>query len=229
MLALIAITLLLASCRTIATTSELTDADYERVYGIVLQEAGNNAILDIFRSLNDGKESLIHPDYSFLDTYRSRIPGLDRILRNWTSTATGFLIPSFDRFQQLVKELFASVETPDCVKLLSDDDTSVSRYVRESCSDIMVETVGAFISDLDVSAWREALVQYSAWARARALLYDEDNPLLVAIPSDSETRQMIAPFLVDLFFSYMEKSESLFRTTPDPDMDSVAASILGLQ
>ncbi len=229
LLVLIAIVFMLASCKTVATTSEYTEEDYEFVYNLVLNESRSDAVQNLFISLNEGKEDMIPSEYSFLKEYRSKVPGLDRILTNWSKTTRDFLVPSFDTFRQFVIEIFSSAEKPDCKTIIEAGDDSISQYFKEQCSAVMTADIKAFISDIDVSEWRETVVQYSAWVNTRELLYDEDNPEIGAIPTDEETREMLSQHLVDLFFTFLSKYETLFRTTPDPDMDSLAASILGLQ
>lgn len=229
LLVLIAIVFMIASCKTVATTSEYTEEDYEYVYNLVLDRSRSDAELNLFINLNEGKEDMIPADYSFLKEYRYRVPGLDRILTNWSKTTRGLLVPNFDVFQKFVTELFSSTQKPDCKVVIEAGGDSISQYLREQCSAEMVADISAFITDLDVSAWREAAVQYSAWVNTREHLYEEDNPEIKAIPSDDEIREMLSQHLVDLFFTFLSKYETLFRTTPDPEMDSLAASILGLQ
>ncbi len=229
LLVLIAIVFMLASCKTVTTETEYSQEDYELVYSLVLAQSRSDAVQNLFISLNEGQEDMIPSDYSFLRLYRSRVPGLDRILTNWATTTSGFLVPSFDVFQRFVAELFDSAAMPDCKEILNQGDDSISLYIKEQCQAEMVADIDAFIADIDVSAWRETVVQYSAWVNTRALLYDEENPAIGDIPTDEEIRRMLSQHLVDLFFSFLSKYETLFRTTPDPEMDSLAAEILGLQ
>lgn len=229
MLVLMAIVFMLASCKTVATTSEYTEENYEYVYNLVLDRSRSDAVLNLFINLNEGKEDMIPADYSFLKEYRYKVPGLDRILTNWAQTTIGFLVPNFDVFQQFVMELFSSVEKPDCKAIIEAGGDSISQYLKEQCSAEMVADINAFLSNIDVSEWKETVVQYSAWVNTRELLYNEDNPSISSVPADEEIREMLSQHLVDLFFSFLSKYETLFRTTPDPEMDSLAASILGLQ
>jgi hypothetical protein len=229
LLVLIAIVFMIASCKTVAKTSEYTEENYEYVYNLVLDRSRSDAVLNLFINLNEGKEDMIPADYSFLKEYRYRVPGLDRILTNWSKTTRELLVPNFDVFQKFVTELFSSTQKPDCKVVIETGGDSISQYLREQCSAEMVADISAFITDLDVSAWRETAVQYSAWVNTREHLYEEDNPEIKAIPSDDEIREMLSQHLVDLFFTFLSKYETLFRTTPDPEMDGLAASILGLQ
>ncbi|MBR2281587.1 MAG: hypothetical protein IJ863_03085 [Spirochaetales bacterium] len=229
LLVLIIIAFTLVSCKTVATSADYDEETYESVYNLILDKSRSDAVLNLFISLNEGEEDMIPNEYSFLRDYRYRVPGLDRILTNWSRTTRGFLVPSFDTFQRFVSELFASVEKPDYRAIVESGGSPISLYLQQECSDAMTADIEGFISDIDVSAWNEAVVQYSAWANTRRLLYEEDNPEIVRGSTDDETRHMLAKHLVDLFFSVLQRYEFLFRTTPDPEMDSVAAAILGLQ
>ncbi len=229
LLTLISIALMLVSCKTAETELSYSDEEYDHVFGIVLEEAKSSSIMAIFKSLNEGTENMIPSEYSFFEQYRDQVPGLDRLLDNWAQTTMNYLVPSFDTFQKFISELFSSTASPNSRELLSAEDDSISKYYKAQCYGAIKENIDSFLSGLDITELREAIIQYNAWSSTRALLYDNENPYARMDYSDAELRSVVSEYLVDLFFSYFARYETLFRTTPDPEMESLAAAILGLQ
>jgi len=228
-LLLASLMLLLPSCRSTVTEVEFTDEEYDQVLNLVLDKARSDSIIDIFKSLNEGSEDMIPSEFEFFEEYRYQVPGLDGILKNWAQTTMNHLVPSFDIFQQFVTELFSSVQAPNSRELLESGETSISDYYEAQCSDALYQNIYEFNAGLQVTELREAIVQYAAWSSTRALLYNTENPSVSTSHTDDELRALVSEYLVDLFFSYLSRHESMFRTTPDPEMDSLAAAILGLQ
>ena len=229
LIAALALTLLLVSCRTTTTTTDYTDEQYDSVLSLVLERSQSDAIVNLFIRLNEYGDNMVPKDYSFLDEYRDRVPGMDSILGSWAHTITDFLIPNFDTFKTFVPELFATVKKPDSKALLQSSDDSISAYYRTACFDDMVTDLEVFLDGLDVSVWHDAAVQYMAWVSTRAMLYDEENPTMGQDFTEQELYHLVAEHLTDLFFTYLARYETLFRTTPDPGMDSLASAILGLE
>ncbi len=227
-LTIVLFSLVLASCKTISISSDYTDDDYDYVVSVVRGRAEDDAIVNLFINLNEYSETMIPSEYSFLEYYRDKVPGLDKILSDWARTTTDYLIPNFDVFHSFITELFSKVEGIDGRKLIQEGDASISTFYSEQCFDTMVSDAEEFLKGMDVSFWNKAVIQYDAWVNTRTMLYNEDIATFDHIFTDDEVIAMFSRHLVDLFFTYFSQCEILFRTTPDPNMETIVTDILGL-
>ena len=84
------------------------------------------------------------------------------------------------------------------------------------------------LTEPDPTYWNEAVQQYNAWVITGSLL-SGSSAQTISAPSDTEgVADMLADHLADLYFRSLASAETLIRTTPDPQMDNLAAQVLGL-
>ena len=182
----------------------------------------------MFRDMNELKENMIPEQYSAMDEFRSEIPGMDMLLTDWASYTTVFIIPMFDDFTSYTLQIAKSQKFTDPRALLDSGTSSVSLYMRRLHLNEITQTIRQSITDLDLSYWRMAVIQYNAWVNTRALLSGQEAKPLPSELSDASLLDLFASHLADLYFKHLSSAEVMIRTTPDPDMDQTAARVLGL-
>ena len=218
--------LLLAGCATAVSEAELTEDAYFLAVETVALQARDSAVTNLFLHLNEGSETMVPPEYPFLTEKRKDIPGLDELLSGWSRTVSEFAVTRYTEFSQYVESVIVSPLITNPRYLVDNGVDSVSSFFRAQLEEQMQQIVYDGIADLDTSAWESILVQYEAWTATRKLLLQEENPAIDE--NDNDGRKIAAKALIQAFFKYMEDSEVLFRTTPNPDLDSRTARILGL-
>ena len=65
--------------------------------------------------------------------------------------------------------------------LFDEGDTSVSAYYRSLYINDVAQMISKTIGTMDFKYWRQAIIQYNAWASTRNRLYGENNELLAAL------------------------------------------------
>ncbi len=218
--------LLLAGCATAVSEAELTEDAYFLAVETVALKARDNAVTNLFLHLNQGTEAMVPAEYSFLVSKRENIPGLDGLLKKWSATVSEFAVTRYTEYSEFAESVIVTPLIGNPRDLLDAGIDSVSSFFRSQLEEQMIQAVYAETENLDTSAWESILVQYDAWTATRKLLLQEENPAIDE--NDKDGRKIAAKALIQAFFKYMEDSEVLFRTTPNPDLDSRTARILGL-
>ena len=226
--AVIFILFILVSCRSTETAPVFSDAEIEQTLYYVLIHSNDEAVSYMFRDMNELKENMIPEQYSAMDEFRSEIPGMDMLLTDWASYTTVFIIPMFDDFTSYTLQIAKSQKFTDPRALLDSGTSSVSLYMRRLHLNEITQTIRQSITDLDLSYWRMAVIQYNAWVNTRALLSGQEAKPLPSELSDASLLDLFASHLADLYFKHLSSAEVMIRTTPDPDMDQTAARVLGL-
>ena len=226
--AVIFILIILVSCRSTETAPVFSDEEIEQTLNYVLIQSNDEAVSYMFRDMNELKENMIPEQYSAMDEFRNEIPGMDMLLTDWASYTTVFIIPMFDDFTSYTLQIAKSQKFTDPRALLDSGTSSVSLYMRRLHLNEITQTIRQSITDLDLSYWRMAVIQYNAWVNTRALLSGQEAKPLPSELSDSSLLDIFASHLADLYFKHLSSAEVMIRTTPDPDMDQTAARVLGL-
>ena len=226
--AVIVILIILVSCKSTETAPVFSDEEIEQTLNYVLIQSNDEAVSYMFRDMNELKENMIPEQYSAMDEFRSEIPGMDMLLTDWASYTTVFIIPMFDDFTSYMLQIAKSQKFTDPRALLDSGTSSVSLYMRRLHLNEITQTIRQSITDLDLSYWRMAVIQYNAWVNTRALLSGQEAKPLQSELSDASLLDIFASHLADLYFKHLSSAEVMIRTTPDPDMDQTAARVLGL-
>ncbi len=215
---------LLVSCST-TSGAEFTDEQYKTVAQSVLSETLSQTTTNLFLQINDYSLKMVHNDYRALLEYRDTIPGLDRILRQWDQYVSESLIQFFDTFKDYVQTLADGVQITDARALLTGQSNSITIYVKSLVYNQFYSSIRPSLEGMDTSLWDAALMQYRAWQSTQSKLGNDDYPTL---PSDRDALDVLADHLTMVFFQSMSTAETLVRTTPDPNMDTTMAQILGI-
>ena len=222
--------LLLASCKTTAKTDRvLSEDECSYTLKLVLQEATDRAIPDMFLSMNELKDSMVMSDYGFLNDLRLTIPGMDRLLYRWDANVTASVLPSFDLFSSYLETMAEDIVFTEPVSMVVSGLTSISDFLLETEGKRMADVIGDQLTGLDVQPWRQVAIQYNSWASTREKLYGEKAPRIDDKMADQAIIEKLSSRLVEIYIDHLKSAEVLIRTTPNANMDPVAARVLGLE
>ena len=230
MTAIILVLVLFESCATQGKKETVLTGDECRyTLGIVLRQATDAAIPALFVDASNYNISMVPSEYSYLDRLRTTIPGMDRLLRIWETDVLSFIFPYFGEFSVYLEAIPDSYVPEDPVGLIESGAGSLSADIRRTFGDEMTALVGKRLEGLETETWAEIVVQYNAWAHSMDNLYGLKYPAIdPGIPYET-LLLMLSRHLADVYLDTLSSCEVLIRTTPDPDMDPVAARVLGLE
>lgn len=222
----IMVSLSMVCCRT--ATLSFTDDEIDFTLHYVMQQIEDRTVSELFMRLNEFSEPMVPAEYIVMDLLRHDIPGMDRILTDWARQTTTYILSFYESFRQYSAGITESQTFSDPGVLLSSGSSSISLYMRRLHFDEMKQVIKQNITDIDPTYWQQAVIQYNAWVNTTNLLNGQS---LKTIPTNFDAEKVIdmtAAHLADLYFKVYTTEEILIRTTPDPDMDSTAAKVLGL-
>ena len=223
---LLALTAALTGCATGTGEIEPGPGDWAAAFATVTDQARSKAVTDLFMRLNAGSEAMVSDDCGFLLQKRRDIPGMDKLLSDWSTAVREFAIGHYQEFSQYIETMIAASGDEPSGQILEEGVSSVSEHFDKTVGETMVQDIFSRTAELDTTAWGKVLVQYDAWCATRKIAAGEENPAISREAADG--RKVAATAMVEAFFQYMEDAEILFRTTPNPDLDDRIAYILGL-
>ena len=219
--------LVLCSCRT-NSADTFTTEQYDYALHLVLNQAQSKATADLFKQFNEFKEPMIPRQYSAIESLRGDIPGMDHLIKEWSQESTVFILQVYGQFTDYAETLKNSISFRDPKALLEEGDDSITRLFSSLYREDMARVISRSIKDMDFKRWHKTLIQYTAWAASRNMLFGENRELMDDTLDSEQLITMFSYHLADLFFEHLAASESLIRTTPDLTMDPVEAQVLGL-
>ena len=223
----ILVSLILVCCTT-TTELSFTDEEIDFTMGYVMNLIEERTISELFMRLNEFSEPMVPAEYIVMNQLRHDIPGMDRILTDWSHQTITYILGFYESFRQYCAQIAGSQVFTDPRALLSSGSSSISLYMRRLHFDAMKQVIRQNISSIDPTYWQQAIIQYNAWVNTTNLLSGQNMKTFPAYSDTEEVVDMVAAHLADLYFKVFSTEEVLIRTTPDPDMDSTAARVLGL-
>ena len=216
----------LVCCTT--TSLSFTDDEVAFTMDYVIHRIEERTVSELFMRLNEFREPMVPTEYIVMNQLRHDIPGMDRILTDWAHQTTTYILGFYESFRQYSADIAANQVFADPGALLSSGSSSISLYMRRLHFDAMKQVIKQSITEIDPTYWQQAVIQYNAWVNTTNLLTGQ-NLKTFSTDFDAETvMDMVAAHLADLYFKVFSTEEVLIRTTPDPDLDSTAARVLGL-
>ena len=222
------ILLLCVSCNSTKNADSFSDEQYDYALHLVLDQTQDNATSDLFKQFNEFNESMVPEQFYEIELRRNDIPGMDLLIREWSEEASLSILQIYGDFTDYVEVLKSRITFRNPKALFDEGDTSVSAYYRSLYINDVAQMISKTIGTMDFKYWRQAIIQYNAWASTRNRLYGENNELLAAETGYDELLNIFSFHFASLFFNHLAASESLIRTTPDLSMDPLEAQILGL-
>lgn len=214
----------LTSCRSISSSDELSAVDCDYTLHLVKDQTQDQAISELFKTLNSYGTTFIPSQYAFLETFKDQIPGMGRLINQWAGYISDYLIVNYDSFTSLTNEMLSTMEFKEPQAMIVSSDSSITDLYRQVFFSAIEKAVKDKLSTISISYWQSIVTQYNAWVATQALLGTSG---LVPI-KENDIVSKVATLATELYFSYFSQQETLIRTTPNPDMDSTAASVLGL-
>lgn len=222
------ILLLCVSCKTTKDNESFSDEQYDYALHLVLDQAQEKATSDLFKQFNEFNESMVPEQFSEIELRRDDIPGMDLLIRQWSEEASLSMLQIYGNFTDYVEVLKSRISFRNPKALFDEGNDSVSAYYRSLYINDAAQMISKNIGTMDFTYWRQALIQYNAWASTRNRLYGENNELMDANISYENLVGIFAYHFASLFFKHLAACESLIRTTPDLSMDPLEARVLGL-
>ena len=228
--ALAILAILVSLTMVCCTTTGLSFTDDEAAFTLdyVMHKIEEQTVSELFMRLNEFKEPMVPSEYIVMDQLRDVIPGMDRILTDWAHQTTTYILGLYESFRQYSADITEEQVFADPRALLSSGSSSISLYMRRLHFDEMKQVIEQNITEIDPTYWKQAVIQYNAWVNTTNLLTGQNLKTFSTDFGTEAVMDMIAAHLADLYFKVYSTEEVLIRTTPDPDLDSTVARVLGL-
>lgn len=212
-----------SSCAsTFSFETEAEEYDYALHYA--LDNSNESAISTLYFKVTQST-CFLPTNLSFIQDNASQIPGMTKLLTEWTSYMNSYSLQRFEEVRTYLNTTVSSVTFENSIELVSQSNDSASVTFETAFGEEIKLYIRQKLSDVDLSKWKEVATQYKAWAETRNILFDEDNIKLEEIDLLDE----LADYICNLYFKSLKDSEILLRTTPDPNLDKTISKVFGLE
>ena len=211
-----------SSCSTtkkFETTKE--ECDYALHY--VLEKANESTLSTFFFRISE-TELFLPENLNFIAQNAEEIPGMQKMLEEWTKEMQAYTLDWFEGFASLTETLVSETIFENPEKLVVANDTSASMTMEEISREEILSYIQTQLNSADKTKWDEIATQYNAWVQIRNVLFEIDERQLENIDIASN----LAESICNLYFEDLKLKESLLRTTPDPNADSIVSKVFGL-
>lgn len=212
----------LVSCKS--TGSTLSEEQCQYAMRLALSKAQERTLSELFKTISS-EQNGVPLQFSFIPENKDQIPGMDYLLQNWSAYFRDYSLNCLDDFSSLTNALVNNIYFSDALSLVSQDPQSGSNLFMTKYQTEVLTFFQDFMKNIDTSSWDKVTSHYNAWISTRALLGDYDAPSLPA----TDIRQALALMFSEMYFNTLSHQEELFRTTPDPYSDDIAAQVFGLR
>ena len=224
-IAVIALALLTAtlatSCATTTFNSSQEECDYALHY--VLDKANESTLSKLFFRITE-TQTFISDDLSFILQHADEIPGIRKLLDEWTQSMSRYTLDWFEGFTTYTTSLAKGLQFDDPQKMVLESDFSAALTMESVYGESILSYVKTTLKGADLTKWDEVAAQYNAWTKTRMAMYGEENPSLGEVDIVDD----MAAYISMLYFEDLKASETLLRTTPDPNTDPTVAKVFGL-
>ncbi len=212
---------LAASCTTTTFNGSQEECDYALHY--VLAKANENTLSKLFFRITE-TQTFISDDLSFILQRIDEIPGIRKLLDEWTQSMSRYTLDWFEGFTTYTTSLAKDLQFDDPQKMVLESDFSAALTMESVYKENVLSYVKTTLKGADLTKWDEVAAQYNAWTKTRMAMYREENPSL----GDVDIVDDMAAYISRLYFEDLKASETLLRTTPDPNADPTVAKVFGL-
>ena len=212
---------LAASCTTTAFNGSQEECDYALHY--VLDKANENTLSKLFFRITE-TQTFVSDDLSFILQHADEIPGIRKLLDEWTQSMSRYTLDWFEGFTTYTTSLAKDLQFDDPQKMVLESDFSAALTMESVYGESILSYVKTTLKGADLTKWDEVAAQYNAWTKTRMAMYGEENPSL----GDVDIVDDMAAYISRLYFEDLKASETLLRTTPDPNADPTVAKVFGL-
>lgn len=212
---------LAASCTTTAFNGSQEECDYALHY--VLDKANESTLSKLFFRITE-TQTFISDDLSFILQHADEIPGIRKLLDEWTQSMSRYTLDWFEGFTTYTTSLAKDIQFDDPQRMVLESDFSAALTMESVYRESVLSYVKTTLAGADLTKWDEVAAQYNAWTKTRMAMYGEENPSL----GDVDIVDDMAGYICKLYFDDLKASETLLRTTPDPNADPTVAKVFGL-
>ena len=224
-IAVIALALLTATLATSCATTTFNGSQEECDYALhyVLDKANESTLSKLFFRITE-TQTFISDDLSFILQHADEIPGIRKLLDEWTQSMSRYTLDWFEGFTTYTTSLAKGLQFDDPQKMVLESDFSAALTMESVYGESILSYVKTTLKGADLTKWDEVAAQYNAWTKTRMAMYGEENPSL----GDVDIVDDMAVYISRLYFEDLKASETLLRTTPDPNADPTVAKVFGL-
>lgn len=224
-IAVIALALLTATLATSCATTTFNGSQEECDYALhyVLDKANESTLSKLFFRITE-TQTFISDDLSFILQHADEIPGIRKLLDEWTQSMSRYTLDWFEGFTTYTTSLAKGLQFDDPQKMVLESDFSAALTMESVYGESILSYVKTTLKGADLTKWDEVAAQYNAWTKTRMAMYGEENPSL----GDVDIVDDMAAYISRLYFEDLKASETLLRTTPDPNADPTVAKVFGL-
>lgn len=224
-IAVIALALLTATLATSCATTTFNGSQKECDYALhyVLDKANESTLSKLFFRITE-TQTFISDDLSFILQHADEIPGIRKLLDEWTQSISRYTLDWFEGFTTYTTSLAKGLQFDDPQKMVLESDFSAALTMESVYGESILSYVKTTLKGADLTKWDEVAAQYNAWTKTRSVLYGEENPSLGEVDIVDD----MAAYISMLYFEDLKASETLLRTTPDPNADPTVAKVFGL-
>lgn len=212
---------LTASCTTTAFNGSQEECDYALHY--VLDKANENTLSKLFFRITE-TQTFVSDDLSFILQHADEIPGIRKLLDEWTQSMSRYTLDWFEGFTTYTTSLAKGLRFDDPQKMVLESDFSAALTMESVYGESILSYVKTTLKGADLTKWDEVAAQYNAWTKTRMAMYGEKNQSLGEVDIVDD----MAAYISMLYFEDLKASETLLRTTPDPNADPTVAKVFGL-
>ena len=213
---------LASSCTTTTTfNGSQEECDYALHY--VLDKANESTLSKLFFRITE-TQTFISDDLSFILQHADEIPGIRKLLDEWTQSMSRYTLDWFEGFTTYTTSLAKGLRFDDPQKMVLESDFSAALTMESVYGESILSYVKTTLKGADLTKWDEVAAQYNAWTKTRMAMYGEENPSLGEVDIVDD----MAAYISMLYFEDLKASETLLRTTPDPNADPTVTKVFGL-
>lgn len=224
-IAVIALALLTATLATSCATTTFNGSQEECDYALhyVLDKANESTLSKLFFRITE-TQTFISDHLSFILQHADEIPGIRKLLDEWTQSMSRYTLDWFEGFTTYTTSLAKDLQFDDPQKMVLESDFSAALTMESVYGESILSYVKTTLKGADLTKWDEVAAQYNAWTKTRMAMYGEENPSLGEVDIVDD----MAAYISMLYFEDLKASETLLRTTPDPNADPTVAKVFGL-
>lgn len=156
---------MLISCSTVRKfDSSKEECDYALHY--VLEKANESTMSSFFFRITETNVFL--PDnLNFILESSNQIPGMKKLLDNWTLSMRVYSLDWFEGFKTLIGSLAQQVVFDNPEFLVQESDFSAAQTMEDVYKERILSYIKTVLTNADLSKWEDIAIQYNSWVKVQ--------------------------------------------------------------